>query len=328
MSESDWRAVAERVRNWGRWGAEDELGTLNFITPQKIKNAATLVKKGRAIPLGIPVDANGPLGAYGFRRNPLHMMTVVGADSSIEPYLRDWGGNPEEQMGDLLQAGPMRFNDDFIVMHLQAGTQWDALSHIYYDDRIYNDTPASAVNTFGATKAGIEKVAQAGQIVTRGVLLDVAYQRGQPYLSPDTTLSPSDLEAAAKAAGLAIESGDVVCVRTGWWGNFLETGMGDTWRSQFPGLSWRCAEWLHDREVAAVACDNLAVEGHRQDIEIPNVFHMLALRDMGMMLGEMWNFEALSADCAADGVYEFQLVAQPLEITGAVGSPVNPLAIK
>jgi len=96
-----------------------------------------------------------------------------------------------------------------------------------------------------------------------------------------------------------------------------------------PGLSWRCAEWLHYKQAAAVASDNIAVEVFSS--EVPDavlVFHLLTIRDMGMMLGEIWDLEALSQDCAADGVYAFLLVAQPLRVTGAVGSPVNPVAIK
>ncbi len=142
-------------------------------------------------------------------------------------------------------------------------------------------------------------------------------------------ISPEELDDVARAQKVNIETGDIVVIRTGWRLRFLETGNGDAWLHDSPGLSWRCAEWLHNKQAAAVASDNIGVEVIAS--EFPDaflVFHMLAIRDMGMMLGEIWDLEALAADCAADGVYNFLLVAQPLRVTGGVGSPVNPVAIK
>jgi kynurenine formamidase len=124
---------------------------------------------------------------------------------------------------------------------------------------------------------------------------------------------------------VAIRSGDIILVRTGSLRRFRETGRGLF--DDFAGLDWRCAAWLHEHQVAAVAADNVGVECGPQDgMMLP--LHMLCLRDMGMIFGEMWELDALAADCAADGIFEFQLVAPPLHVTGAVGSPVNPLAIK
>jgi kynurenine formamidase len=123
-----------------------------------------------------------------------------------------------------------------------------------------------------------------------------------------------------------VERGDIVLIRTGWWARFLQTGDGT---EPGAGLDWTCASWLHDHEVAAVAADNLMVENPVSAVDgaiLP--MHMLCLRDMGLMLGEYWDLTALAEDCAADGVYEFQLIAPPLRVTGAVGSPVNPIAIK
>lgn len=325
---ANWREVAEKVRNWGKWGPNDQLGTLNYITPEKIARASATVKKGKVFPLSIPVDAYGPQGAHGFRRNPIHIMSVDGGDDQAARHLVGWGGSTEAQIAEFWK-GPMRFNDDYIIMPLQGSTQWDALSHVYYDGHLYNGYPASAVTSFGATKDSIDQVAERGMIVSRGVLLDVAHHRGVKYLAPNTVISPEDLDAVAKAEGVTVEPGDIVIVRTGWRVNFLETRDGEAWMMGSPGLSWRCAEWLHNKQAAAVASDNIAVEVFAS--EFPDavlVFHLLTIRDMGMMLGEIWDLEALSQDCAADSVYTFLLVAQPLRVTGAVGSPVNPIAIK
>lgn len=327
-SDQTWRAVAEKVRNWGRWGDTDELGTLNFITEKEVLGAASLVRQGKVFPMGIPLDEHGPQGAHGYRRNPFYTMTFVGASVEDLPQFAGRGGSTEGETVGLLGAGPMRFNDDYIAMHLQAGTQWDALAHIFYDGHLYNGVAATAVTSLGATRNSIDVVAAAGRIVARGVLLDVARHRQVDYLLPEVTILPDELDQVAEAQGVAIRRGDVVVVRTGWRRRFLETGDGNAWRADWPGLDWRCAEWLHAKEAAAVASDNLAVEGHHQDANVPFVFHMLTLRDMGLMLGELWDLEALAADSAEDGVYEFQLVAQPLRVTGAVGSPINPLALK
>jgi len=325
---SNWREVAGKVRNWGKWGSDDQLGTLNYITPEKIARASAMVRKGKVFPLSIPVDAYGPQGAHGFRRNPIHVMSVDGGDEQAARHLAGWGGSTEAQIAEFWK-GPMRFNDDYIIMPLQGSTQWDALSHVYYDGYLYNGYPASAVTSFGATKDSIDQVAERGMIVSRGVLLDVAQHRGVKYLAPNTVVYPEELDAVATAEGVMVEAGDVVIVRTGWRVNFLETRDGEAWMMASPGLSWRCAEWLHYKQAAAVASDNIAVEVFSS--EVPDavlVFHLLTIRDMGMMLGEIWDLEALSQDCAADGVYAFLLVAQPLRVTGAVGSPVNPVAIK
>jgi kynurenine formamidase len=147
----------------------------------------------------------------------------------------------------------------------------------------------------------------------------VALEHGQQ-------ITPQELDAVAQAQGVTIGSGDIVLVRTGWWNKFTETANPG---EMVAGLSWECAAWLHDLEVAAVACDNIAVEDLESGVEgmfLP--LHCLCLRDMGLMLGEYWDMTALAADCAADGVYEFQLVAPPLRVTGGVGSPLNPIAMK
>lgn len=324
----DWREVAKRVRNWGKWGDSDQVGTLNYITPEKVAAASRLVKRGRSFPLCAPFDHDGPWSGSFFRRNPIRTMIVHGGDEQITEHLDGYGGSLGEAFK-MMYQGPMRFADDVIVMNLQSGTQWDALSHVWYDHKMYNGYPASAVTGLGATKNGIERVAERGQVVTRGVLLDVAGKNGLKHLAPNTIVTPEELEATAKAEGIAVEQGDVVLVRTGWWGRFLETRNGEAFLTGSPGLSWRCAEWLHAKKAAAVAVDNVAVEVAPPEIEGTSLlFHMLALREMGMMLGEIWALDELAADCAQDKVYEFMLVAQPLLLPGAVGSPVAPLAIK
>jgi kynurenine formamidase len=327
-SMTDFRRVADDVRNWGRWGDADELGTLNFISAEKVQQAASLVKHGKVFPLGVDFGSSGPQGAFQFRQNPVHVMTVDGGDANtLVRYGPKWTSNSvAQQLSGFFEDNPFRFNDDMIIMPLQAATQWDALSHVYYEDQLYNGFPADSVTSLGAYHCGIDKVDGKG-ITSRGVLLDVVRHRGaETFLEHGNPITPEELDAAARSQGVTVGRGDIVLVRTGWWARFLTTGDGGEPAS---GLDWRCAAWLHDHEIAAVAADNLMVEDPESGVEgtfLP--MHMLCLRDMGLMLGEYWDLTALAADCAADGVYEFQLIAPPLRVTGAVGSPVNPIAIK
>ena len=329
-SMADFRRVADDVRNWGRWGDADELGTLNFITDQKIAEAAALVHHGRVFPLGVDFGSGGPQGAFEFRHNPVHVMTVDGGDArALAQYGPQWLRNSvAHQVSEFFVDNPFRFNDDMIVMPLQAASQWDALSHVYYEDKLYNGFPADSVTSFGAFHCGIDKVDSKG-ITSRGVLLDVVSHRGaEVFCEPGRPITPAELDAVASAQGVRVGRGDIVLVHTGWWTRFAQHGDGAEPGS---GLHWTCASWMHDHEIAAIAADNLMVEDPDPANGVSGVFlpmHLLCLRDMGLMLGEYWDLGPLSADCAADGVYEFQLIAPPLRVVGAVGSPVNPIAIK
>ncbi|MFE3192670.1 cyclase family protein [Nocardia sp. NPDC059240] len=324
----EWRKAAERVRNWGRWGDDDQLGTLNLLTPERIAYAATRAVQGRSIPLGVPFDAYGPQGASGQRRNPIHLMAIDGGDADLAAQLAGWGGPTEAQVAGMYARGPMRFNDDYIMMPLQAATQWDALSHVYYDGLLYNGYPAGTVTSMGASRLGIERVAEHGGVVGRGVLLDVARHRDLERLEPGTVVTPSELDAVLAAQDVSLHPGDILIIRTGWWTRFLETRRHSEWFGGSPGLSWRCAEWLHEHDIAAVAVDNPAVEVMRPEDGVMLPLHMITLRDMGLPLGEIWDLEALGRDCAEDRVYDFLLCAPALRIPGAVGTPISPVAIK
>jgi kynurenine formamidase len=323
-----WRSTASRLRNWGRWGPADQLGTLNLIDEEMVASAARLVRRGKVFPLGVDFNADGPQGANSVRRNPVHLMTVHGGNVDIGAVLADWEGTAyHARFGQEWRDNIFRYNDDFIMMPLQAATQWDALAHAYYDDQLYNGYPAETVTHFGATRASIDKVDRKG-IVGRGVLLDVPRHRGLARLPALAGIEPEELTAVAEAQGVAVGTGDIVLIRTGWWGEWQEFRR-PTWGGSAPGVTWRVAEWLHERGCAAIAADNNAVEVMQPTVErVRMPFHLLCLRDMGLMLGEMWSLDELAADCATDGIYEFQLVAPPLRVTGAVGSPVNPIALK
>lgn len=302
------RELAKKVSNWGRWGAEDERGTVNFITADAVKRGAACVRRGEVFSLGLHFGAEGPQIGQGGRVNPLHLMSAT--DSGISP-----------------EPGGFRFADDVIVMPLQCATQWDSLAHVHYDGFLYNGFPSSTITTAGASRNGIEKMA-AG-IVSRGVLLDIARLKGVERLPAGQVITPRDLEDAEKRSGVKVSAGDVLLLRTGHITVFLHDQNREGYMRVMPGLGLASLEWLHARQIGALATDTSAVEVIPfEDPEMKLPFHLVAIRDMGLTLGEMFDLEALAADCASDGIYEFLFSASPLKVRGGVGSPLNPLAIK
>ncbi len=307
------RELARKFRNWGKWGAADELGTLNYITPEKIVAAARLVRQGKVLSLAIPFDSNGPQsGLYG-RSNPQHFM------------LQD-GGDIASGAQDFLPA--LRYCDDAVTMPLQCATQWDALSHIYFDGKMYNDRGPELVTSTGAQANAIDRMKD--KIVSRGVLLDVPRFKGVPWLQPGEAIVPADLDGAAAQQGAQVGRGDIVLIRTGQLAQVKAEGSwGQYAGGPAPGLSLSCAEWLAIHEVAGYATDTWGTEViPNETLDVFQPLHCVAIVNMGMLVGEIFNLEELAVDCAADGVYEFLFVAPPLPITGAVGSPINPQAIK
>jgi kynurenine formamidase len=302
-------ALGKELSNWGRWGDDDEIGTLNLITPAKRVAAAQLVRTGKAFDLGIPFGKEGPATPGSFRSNPQHVMTVLPSDTS---------GAPDGVIG----------SDDMVVMSLQAATQWDGLAHMGYDGLFYNNMPAAAVNNFtGAARNSFDKAA--GRLITRGVLLDIAALKGVDRLEDSYEITAADLAQAEQRQGVRVESGDILCVRTGWHRWFLDGDREHYMGEIEAGLGLDTLRWLSERDVAAVALDNWAVEAYPSPIEGAYApFHQVAIRDLGLTLGEMFNFEELAADCAQDGVWEFYLCAPGLKVTGSVGTPITPIALK
>ena len=301
--------------NWGRWGTDDERGTLNYITPEIIREASALVQTGKAISLQCPLDGNGPqTGAFG-RVNPVHQMVATGTDHLA---------GKQTYSDDPLRWG---FADDSLFLYLQGGTQWDALGHVFRDGKMYNGFSAGEVSSHGARRCGVEKMPT---IVSRGVLLDIPLLTGRQALEPGEAILPEHLDAACGAQGIDVRPGDVLIIRTGDMGRRRGRPGWDGYSAgDAPGLSILTAPWLHERRIAALASDTWGVEVRPN--ELPGTFqplHLILLVRMGLLVGEIWDLDALAADCAADGRYEFFFVGPPLLIPGAVGSPLNPQAIK
>lgn len=313
FSMDDVKALADKYKNWGRWGDDDQLGTLNYITPQKIVDASGLVKQGKVLSLAIPFDDNGPqTGSFG-RFNPIHFMLQDGGDVSI---------GAQDHLPNI------QYTDDAVTMPLQCATQWDALAHILYRGKMYNGYEAHHVNSTGAKKNGMENAKD--KIVSRGVLLDIPRYKGKQWLDPGEAVYPEDLDGAAALGKVSVGTGDIVLVRTGQIGQVRADGSwGEYSGGSAPGLGVDCAQWICEHEVAGYATDTWGTEVIPN--ETPDIFqplHMILIVHAGVLVGEIFDLEGLAEDCASDGVYEFLFVAPPLPITGAVGSPINPQAIK
>ncbi|GAA1299283.1 cyclase family protein [Streptomyces javensis] len=308
------RDYIERCRNWGRWGEDDEIGTLNFVGPEQVRAAAGLVRRGEVIPVSLPYDPRGCQDG-GFRQNPQLLVKASGSDHlSGAQEQTPWG--PARGFG---------FSDDVVILPTQSGTQWDSLSHIFFEGKMYNGRSADLVTSAGAARNGIEKTVS--RFVMRGVLLDIARWAGVDSLEPGYAISADELERVAASQGVEIRRGDALLVRTGFLGA-RRGRWGDYAGGPSPGLSLHTAPWLYEREVAAVASDTWGVEVRPNEIDHVQPLHSVALVHMGLALGEIFDLEALSAHCADDGVYEFMFVAAPLPLTGASGSPLSGLVIK
>lgn len=307
----DLKAVAEKVSNWGRWGDDDQIGTLNLLDAGARKRGAGAVVTGESFQLALPLDARAPqTGGIPGRMNPVHTLTSLN---------KAWTGDPANYTD----------SDDMAIVSMQGATHWDAISHVSYEGLLYNGFTVDTINAErGATKCGIHKTPP---IVGRGVLLDVARLQGVDRLEPGYAVSPADLDAALDRTGVDLVVGDIVLVRTGQ----IQVARAartneekDAYRIQTPGIGWRCIEWFRAHDVAALAIDNLTLElfGELDDAFLP--VHCIHLRDIGLCQGQNFDLEALAAACAGDGRFDFLLSATPVKFTGALGGPVTPVATR
>ena len=284
---------------WGRWGKEDERGALNYIGMPEVLRATALVKTGKVLSLAQPLSPDTPVPNH---RGPMqHFMQRDGGDYAA-------GGK---------RPGGFQFAEDTVVMALQFGTHIDALCHAWHDDQLYNGFSSHGTrSTTRAVRCGVEKM---GPIVARGVLLNVLDASGKA-LAKGTPVTRTDLQQSAGRAGITLERGDVVLIRTGW----LETMLTDPhYYDGEPGIDVEAGRWLAEAGVAVIGSDNFAVEHipFPKDAVFP--VHQLVIRGYGIPLLEGLVLQPL----AAAGATAFLFVATPLPIVGGTGSPLVPLAI-
>ncbi|GCD89939.1 cyclase family protein [Nocardioides sp. LS1] len=309
-------AAVERVSNWGRWGQDDVLGTMNFLDDATRAAAGGLIRSGRAISLAQAFDMDGPQRGWRRRTNPIHTMLDTGTDAvaGIQGFPHGLGGA-----------------DDMVTMPLQCSTQWDGLGHIFDHGRTWNGRPADQVVTsLGDSRTGIETVRDV--IAGRAVLLDVGRAFGVDGELPDGfAITEEHLERtiAAQGPSSAVGRGDIVLVRTGQLRRARRDGWGEYAGGPAPGLSFTTVDWLHRTEISAIATDTWGFEVRPNEFhEAFQPLHQVAIPHIGLFLGEMWDFEELGEACAADARFDCWLTAAPIPVTGAVGAPVNPLAVR
>jgi kynurenine formamidase len=317
------------LSNWGKWGKDDQAGTVNLITNAKRKAAAALVREGVSVSMSLDADlpkegptsppppgpaggaarGGAPQGARGAGGGGIERATWTLASRPPGPEPRDVAAYVVDTIS--------------VSYHGNNTTHLDAPSHLYYKGQIYNGYPQTSYTDRGAGKD--DAMIFKNGILTRGVLFDIPKLKGVPYLGDDEPIYAEDLEAWEKKAGFRVESGDALLVRTGRWVRVKEKGPLDLNRAT-PGLYASCVKWLRERGVAILGSDVVQdvrpsrVEGVNQPI------HQMCLRALGLPLIDNADLEALSEAAAQRRRWTYLLTMNPLRVPGATGGPVNPIA--
>lgn len=293
MTADEFDQMFNEYSNWGRWGSDDELGALNLVTPEKRREAATLIRSGISVSLS---------------HNP---MTEEAPDNNPVPF--------EHVMREGLRTDTYRFSyHGYGISHI------DALCHYSYKDMMYNGIPTSASTERGCSKLGIEHLKDG--VVTRGVLIDIPRLRGVPYLDPSVPIYVEDIEAWERMAGVTVSAGDTLLLRVGRWARRAELG---PWfpRDAIAGFHTSVGPWIRERDVAVVGSDASTdvqpslVEGMRLPL------HNFLIAGLGITMLDNMDLEALAETAARENRWEFMVTIGPIPVTGGTGSPVNALAV-
>jgi kynurenine formamidase len=309
-TEAEVRDYLRSLSNWGRWGADDELGTINLITAAKRQQAARLVRDGVSVTCARPI------------------VTDITPDTTFQPlrFMVDSGegrdtASPERR---LERRGASEFIG--MVFHGYTITHVDAPSHYFWDGQLYNGRSCNLVTSReGATVEAVEILRDG--VVSRGVLLDIPLTRGIRWMQAGEGVMPEDLEAAEARAGVRVEPGDILLVRTGYYARRLAEGPVHPLTAGTPALHVACAPWLRERGVAMIGTDT------HNDLHPPpypalgNSFHVVCLVAMGLWLLDNANLEDAARAAQARGRWEFLLAVAPLRLRNVTGSPVNPIAV-
>ncbi len=299
MTKADVEKLFEEVSNWGRWGKDDQLGTLNLITAEKRKQAAALVKEGISVSLARNAEEKEAAD------NP----------SPFGQTMIKTGNEPGNQWA----------MDNFNVSyHGFAHTHIDSLCHLIYNGKMYNGYSVKEISEQGTKQLSIHNLKQG--IFTRGILIDIPRLRGVKYLEPATPIYPEELTAWENRAGIKVSSGDVVFFRTGRWACRAEKGPWSVQEKGAAGLHASCAKWIRERDVAMVGSD-AAMDVIPSGVPgITHPIHLLTLNAMGVHIFDNCDLEAVSETCEKLKRWEFLITASPIPVEGATGSPLNPIA--
>jgi len=303
-------------KNWGKWGPDDEVGSLNYLTPDVVVAAASSITSGKTFTLQVKMA------------NPEGDPVWPGRTGAVRINVMDEGhfiaGKGVET------AGGAHYADDYMTMFLQGSTQYDALGHVWCDGQIWNGYDAKTT-IGGMAKASVCAIAEKG-VVGRGILLDIARWRGKDVLDVAETFTHEDLLACAAAQGTEIRPRDILVIRTGWIGKFYKVSREEFYGNFVePGLTYspELVEWFQQMEIPNIVTDTIANEVTVDPVSgcvLP--LHNALMRNLGITLTEIAWLDDLAADCADDGQYTFMYTAAPLKVVNGTGAPVNPIAIK
>lgn len=308
---------SDTPKNWGKWGDDDQVGSLNYLDADQVLRGVASVRTGEVhtlqCPMGHPHGDPVFPGREGIKREMVW-----------DQELFDSGNGPSF-------PGGIRASDDKAEIFLQGSSQYDALGHAWYDDTLWNGRSADTTNGGGMSWASIMPIATKG-VVGRGVLIDMARHRGKEWLEKGETFTHTDLEEAAAAQGTSIEDRDIICIRTGFLKYFYAVPAEEFYADFIePGLTYspELVEWFQRKEIPNLVTDTIANEVTAEPTTgflLP--LHATLLRNLGISLAEIIWLDDLADACAADGRWDFLYTAAPLKIWEATGAPVNPVAIR
>ena len=289
----EFDAMFQELNNWGRWGPDDEIGTTNLITPEKIREAAKLVRSGITVSLA---------------HNPMP---------------NEAPDNPDTAFNHIMSSN-FRSDTYEFTYHGYGVSHIDSLCHFLWNDRLYNNIPRSESTAAGCGKFGIQTLKTG--IITRGILLDFPRLKGVPYLEPKTPIYIEDIDAWERLANITVSAGDVIFIRTGRWARRAALGPWEM-NGNSAGLHASVLPWIKDRGVAFVGSDAATdvmpslVEGVTQPV------HTMLIAGFGTNIFDNMDLEALAKIAAQENRWEFMLTAAPIPVEGGTGSPLNPIAI-
>jgi kynurenine formamidase len=299
MTKADVERLVKELSNWGRWGKDDQLGTLNLITPKKRLQAARLVTKGISVSLARDVEKE----------------TALDNPSPFKHEMLRFGKGTDSRWA----------SDNYSVdYHGFAHTHMDSLCHLFYKGQLYNGFKREQVGPNGAEVLAIRNVKNG--IFTRGILFDIPLLRGVRFLKPGTPIYPEDLDAWETYANVKVSPGDVIFIRTGRWARRKLTGPWSVSKEGAAGLHASCAKWLKDRDIAMLGSDAASdvIPSGIEGLDFP--IHLLTLHAMGVHIFDNCDLQDLSKTAQNFKRWEFLLQASPLAVQKGTGSPLNPIA--
>lgn len=303
--------------NWGKWGPDDELGSLNYLDASSVLEAVGHVRTGEVFTLQALMGH--PHGDPVFPGRASIQRENILDEASWAP-----GGNGPDL------AGGAHYADDKAVLFLQGSTQYDALGHLWYDGQIWNGYDADTT-IGGMDRASVLPIAEKG-VVGRAVLIDMARHRGKSYLEKGETFDHTDLEAAARAQGVQIRPRDVLVIRTGFLNYFYSVSQEEFYTDLVePGLTYsrELVEWFQRNEIPNLVTDTIANEVTKEpETGVMLPLHCALMRNLGVALTEICSLDELADACAGDGRWNFMYAAAPLKVAQGTGAPVNPIAIR